>query len=479
MRARTIYRAILVAIILIGTRDVCLSQDSTSAYNKVYNLPDRFFGSVHDKSEKLQNRVNKSTERYLNKLARRELKMQRKLAKTDSTAAKEIFGNVNLRYDSLKAGLHNNMSHPQVYSPRIDSMKTVLKFFDQNKVLSQSPEMQNKLKGVMSSYGDAQGKLDQSNFIESQLKERQDYLNNKLQNFPVAKELQKYKEQVYYYRSQMDQYKKIFEDPAKLEGTLLQVANKIPAFNTFFAKNSQLGQIFRLQGNDDISAADMNGLQTRDAIMQQMGTQIGSGAGMTQEMNSSMATAQSSLSSLKNKINQSGSSGGSESDMPNFRANEQKTRSFLKRLEFGTNMQSAKSDYFFPTTTDIGLSVGYKFTSTAVAGVGASYKLGLGNGWKHISLTHEGVGLRTFTDIKLKGSFWISGGWEFNYRTAFKKVEELKSFNAWQQSALLGVSKKIKLKSKTASLQVMYDLLAYRQVPTAQPLVFRTGYTFK
>lgn len=277
----------------------------------------------------------------------------------------------------------------------------------------------------------------------------------------------------------MDQYKKIFEDPAKLEGTLLQVANKIPAFNTFFAKNSQLGQIFRLQGNDDISAADMNGLQTRDAIMQQMGTQIGSGAGMTQEMNSSMATAQSSLSSLKNKINQSGSSGGSESDMPNFRANEQKTRSFLKRLEFGTNMQSAKSDYFFPTTTDIGLSVGYKFTSTAVAGVGASYKLGLGNGWKHISLTHEGVGLRTFTDIKLKGSFWISGGWEFNYRTAFKKVEELKSFNAWQQSALLGVSKKIKLKSKTASLQVMYDLLAYRQVPTAQPLVFRTGYTFK
>ena len=198
MRARTIYQAFFIAIILIGTGDVCLSQDSTSAYSKVYNLPDKFFGSVHDKSGRLQNRVNKATERHLNKLARRELKMQRKIAKTDSTAAKEIFGDVNQRYDSLKANLHNTASHPQVYSPRIDSMKTALNFFDQNKVLSQSPEMQNKLKRVMGDYGDAQGKLDQSNLIESQLKERQNYLTNKLQNFPVAKELQKYKERVYY-----------------------------------------------------------------------------------------------------------------------------------------------------------------------------------------------------------------------------------------------------------------------------------------
>jgi len=44
--------------------------------------------------------------------------------------------------------------------------------------------------------------------------------------------------------------------------------------------------------------------------------------------------------------------------------------------------------------------------------------------------------VRSFVDWKIKGSFWISGGFEMNYRNEFNSIEVLKDYNAWQQSGL-------------------------------------------
>ena len=77
-----------------------------------------------------------------------------------------------------------------------------------------------------------------------------------------------------------------------------------------------------------------------------------------------------------------------------FSQTQQKTKSFFKRLEFGSNFQSQKSTYFFPATTDIGLSVGYKLNDKSILGIGASYKVGLGKGWNDIHISHQGIGLR-------------------------------------------------------------------------------------
>jgi hypothetical protein len=164
-----------------------------------------------------------------------------------------------------------------------------------------------------------------------------------------------------------------------------------------------------------------------------------------------------------------------------FKPNNQKTKSFWKRLELGTNTQSQKSTSFFPATSDLGLSLGYKLNDKSVVGIGASYKLGWGRGWNHIKFTSEGAGLRSFVDCKLRGSFWISGGYEANYKTAFNRIDELKTFNAWQQSGLLGLSKVVNIKTKFFSktkLQLLWDFLSYEQVPRTQALLFRVGYNF-
>src|SRR3954465_7422251 len=100
--------------------------------------------------------------------------------------------------------------------------------------------------------------------------------------------------------------------------------------------------------------------------------------------------AHNEINKLKDKINKLGGS-SSDIEMPDFKPNGQKTKSFLQRLELGSNIQSQKSTNFFPATTDIGLSVGYKLNNKSVIGVGASYKIGLGRGWNNIHFSSQGV----------------------------------------------------------------------------------------
>jgi hypothetical protein len=194
-----------------------------------------------------------------------------------------------------------------------------------------------------------------------------------------------------------------------------------------------------------------------------------------------MQSAQGQINQLKNKMAQYGSSSSDDILPEGFKPNNQHTKTFWNRLEYGTNFQSQKATNLFPVTSDIGLSVGYKLNDRSVIGIGTSYKLGWGSGWNHIKLSNEGVGLRSYADWKIKGSFWLSGGYEQNYKTAFNDFNQLKNYSGWQQSGLVGLSKVVSLKTKffkNTKLQLLWDFLSYQQIPKTQPVIFRIGYNF-
>jgi hypothetical protein len=71
------------------------------------------------------------------------------------------------------------------------------------------------------------------------------------------------------------------------------------------------------------------------------------------------------------------------------------------------NFQIGKSGTGRAAIADMGLSLGYKLNDKSIIGVGASYKMGYGSIQK-IRITHEGVGLRSFIDWKLKKNFFSS-----------------------------------------------------------------------
>jgi hypothetical protein len=132
-----------------------------------------------------------------------------------------------------------------------------------------------------------------------------------------------------------------------------------------------------------------------------------------------------------------------------------------------------------PTTADMGFGVNYKMKFGAV-GVGASYKMGLGSGWRDIRLSSNGAGLRSYLDIKLKKQLFISGGYEQNYFNSFRSFTQLKESTARQSSGLLGISRKVTGKGKkSAKVSILWDFLSYQHRPVSQPIIVRFGYTLK
>ena len=144
-------------------------------------------------------------------------------------------------------------------------------------------------------------------------------------------------------------------------------------------------------------------------------------------------------------------------------------------------MQSTRSNLYFPSQTNFALTAGYKLNERNTIGIGISYAIGWGPDIHHISISGQGIGFRSFIDIKIKGNFYGSGGFEYNYAYPFNTISQLESSGLWQKSGLIGITKMVSLKSKLVKktkLQLLWNFLSYYQSPQTQPIVFRVGYNF-
>jgi hypothetical protein len=474
------------------------AQDKESVTDKIINFPTTFFNKVQNKYAGLEDRVTKQTTKYLQRLAKKEKKMKRKLAKVDSAKAEQTFGDIDVQYGKMIAAINADSLPVKrgsgAYMPMVDSVKTSLAFLNQNSsVLSQSKDVQDKLKGSLSQVNQLQGKLQEADQVKAFIQQRKQQIKESLGRFTnlpkgLTDEFTGFQQEAYYYSAQLKEYKDMLNDPDKMVQKGLSLLNKLPAFTSFMKQNSELASLFRLPDNYG-TPASLAGLQTRSMVQQQIQNQLaGGGPNAQQYLQQNLQAAQSQLNSLKDKLNKMGGGGGSSADMdmPDFKPNTQRTKTFWQRLEYGTNVQTAKNN-FFPTTTDFGLSVGYKLNSKNTVGIGASYKMGWGQDIKHIHITNQGMGLRSYIDIKLKGSFYLSGGLEYNYQPVTSdslNTNTLMHWNEiadWSKSGLIGVSKIVSIKSKffkKTKLQLLFDFLSYQQVPRTQPIKFRVGYTF-
>jgi hypothetical protein len=466
---------LITSFLLLGIS--CFSQTNIDSILGKLD-PQKFAASVSDKAKKLEDKLMSKSMKTLNSLQQQEEKLYNKLLRTkDSLQAKIALTGLKDKYAALKSKLKSPAIAGIVkqYIPRLDSLSTSLKFLNVNGV-------NGKIKDAFSKTASLQDKFQQAEDIKKFLKERKELLKQQLEKFGMVKQLKKFNKQVYYYAARIKGYKEILNDPKKTEKKAIELLAKTKFFQDFMRKNSMLASLFRLPGdpNDPVTQASLAGLQTRaqvnNLIQQQLST---GGPNAMQQFQQNITMAQSKLNELKNKILKAGE-GNSDDIMPEgFKPNNQKTKSFLKRLEYGANIQTQRATRYFPVTSDLGLSLGYKLNEKSNIGIGASYKLGFGRGWENIRLTQQGVGLRSFIDLKIKGSLWISGGYEMNYRSDFNSISQLKYLNAWQQSGLLGLSKSIPIKTKffkKTKLQLFWDFMSYQQVPITQPIVFRVGY---
>jgi hypothetical protein len=474
---------LVVTFLILGMS--CFSQSKLDSLLGKLD-PQKLAASISQKAEKMEEALVKKSLKTLSSMQKQEEKIYKKLLKgKDSLQAKASLTGIKEKYKGLQDKLKNPaiVSKAKQYIPKLDSLTTSLKLLDANGV-------GGKVKDALSKTQALQDKFQQAEEIKKFIKERKEQLKAQLEKLGMLKQLKQINKQVYYYAAQIKEYKEILKDPRKIEKKALALLSQTKIWKDFFKKNSMLASLFRMQPDDltdPAYLASLAGLQTRAQVNGLIQQQIQSaGPNAMQQFQQQMQSAQSQLNALKDKLlkKMPGGGGNSSDDiMPEgFKPNTEKAKSFLNRLEYSATMQSQKSTNFFPTTSDIGLTVGYKPNQKSVIGIGATYKVGLGRGWDKIKITHEGIGLKSFADIKLKGSFWISGGYEQNYRSAFNSIAMLQNYSAWSKSGLVGISKVVKVKSKffkKTKAQVLWDFLSYQQVPRTQPLIFRINYNIK
>ncbi|WP_232826069.1 hypothetical protein [Chitinophaga alhagiae] len=475
----------ILPVLLILMAAPALAQDSVLA--RINQVPQKYLSQVSQKSRQFEKQLNKRSEKALNRLMKQEKKMQQKLAKIDSIAAKNIFTNSIDSLGRLKAKLKSKTAKLEKfaggqYFGYLDTLQNSLGFLkDSKEWLGKAKGAQDKLSGSLKNVKELQAKLQQAEQIKNYIRERRQLLKSQLSQYQgLTKDLQKINKEAYYYAQQINEYKEVFKDTKKAEAKAMELLQKLPAYNDFIQRNSQLASLFNLRSGGGMSGENLEqslaGLQTRTQVDQLIQQRLGSGGpNARQAVSQEMEAARSQFEELKKNFPDLDNA----ADMPDFKPKELKTKSFLQRLEFGTNVQFQRSNQYFPTTGDFAGQVGYKFSKDGIVGVGASYRLGMGTGFDNIRFSHQGVGFRSFGDYKLKGTFFVNGGFEYNYNTAFTSSIPLLYDNGWTRSALLGISKKYKINNKLkGNLILLYDFLANQQIPKTDPIKFRVGYNF-
>jgi hypothetical protein len=474
----------LVTFLLIIPMACSAQVDST--IESLKTLPLQYLTQLDNKIDKYSNRISSRTEKTLTKLARWENKLRSIIEKADPATAERLFGNNQTTFNTLLQQLQQGKTiaanYTAMYDEYRDKLRTSISYLQQQK-----NNIKGKLVKPVTEMSQQLTKLDNninnSEVLEQFIKERKRQLiDQTIQHLGKNKYLQKISKESYYYIETLRNYKTLFTDKRKAEQTALTILNRIPAFSKFVQENSMLASLF---GSPSAigTAANLASLQTRASVTELIQNQIAVGGPNAQaQITQNIQAAQAELSKLKDKVLKAGG-GGSSGDMelPDFKANPQKSKTFLQRISLGTDVSFTKTNLLLPSVANLALSAAYKFSAKKEMGVGIAYRAGLGS-INRIQLSHQGLSFRSFASIKFKNNFWITGGWEANQNAGFKNIAELKNYNLWHQSALAGIEKKINIKTKWfkgISLKLLYDALADTHVPVTQPVVFRVGYAWR
>ncbi|MCC7526815.1 MAG: hypothetical protein IT250_18465 [Chitinophagaceae bacterium] len=356
-----------------------------------------FSSSVTKKTEQLNAQFSRKSEKALRRYKKYQASILKKLSKVDTIAARNFSIVSAQKYQELQ----DKMAVPgslRRYIPSLDTLTSSLNFLKQSSVVGQNIGNAN---AAIASVKGLTERIRSGDNIKEYLREEKGYIKDQLERFGLTKELKKINKNLYYYSEELIELKETLNDANKIERKVISLLSQTRAFQQFLQKNGMLAGIFpSADPGTDPGTADIAGLQTRTGFNQLIQNQVAAGGPTAQSViRENFQQGQEQLQQLKNKLTEFGSR-GSEDIMPDgFVPNNQRARSFLKRLELNTNMQSQRASNYLPTATDFGLGVGYRLSGGAVIGVGASYRAGWGQSIQHIKVSHQGVGIRM-------GDFW-------------------------------------------------------------------------
>src|SRR5260221_2806368 len=119
----------LMMLCLIGTASY--GQSADSAVGKALSFPARLLGKLQSRTAGLDQQLTQQTEKYLQKMQRREDRLRKKLSAVDNNAAKQLFAGSAQRYAALAQKIRTdngprNNSFKRTYITHSDSLQGAL-----------------------------------------------------------------------------------------------------------------------------------------------------------------------------------------------------------------------------------------------------------------------------------------------------------------------------------------------------------------
>jgi CII-binding regulator of phage lambda lysogenization HflD len=167
------------------------------------STPDQLLGALEKKANKIEERLDQQTAKYLFRFQKQERRLYKKLVQRDSLLARQLFDGVAEKYKELQKAPSQLSKYAAVYSGHLDSLTTSLQFFKANGLTNSLT-----LDETLLSYTSLESKLNQADAIKKYVGERQKLLKEQLQNLRMVKELRGFQKQAYYYQAQIRSIRK-------------------------------------------------------------------------------------------------------------------------------------------------------------------------------------------------------------------------------------------------------------------------------
>src|SRR5580692_4923286 len=155
------------------------AQNVDSTIDKVTNFPSKLFKRISGQTANLNQQLTRQTEKYLQKMARKESRLRDQLYKADSAKAAALFPNdPQQQYATLIAKFRQDSSRvfnsmgPE-YLPHVDSLNGMLGFLSKNSsVLNGNLAQQSAIQSSLAQVQQFQSKLQQADAIKQYVQAR-------------------------------------------------------------------------------------------------------------------------------------------------------------------------------------------------------------------------------------------------------------------------------------------------------------------
>lgn len=266
----------------------------------------------------------------------------------------------------------------------------------------------------------------------------------------------------YYYGAQVREYRKVLRDPSVLDDNLMSTLRADPRWSEYLAALPAKPQ-------------DQSKMQPKQLVQQMMQSQA---AFIDPDAMKLISEAKKKGSDLLGELSQSATSIGNldnATQVPRFRPNPYKTKSFWQRIDAGFGLQFDRRKFNLPASGTAGVQVSFNFSQHWSAGLLANYRFGMGE-IKNIRFSHAGAGYGAFANYKVWKGLGVQAGFERNWREAVKSGENSHPAT-WTSSALAGLTWEYSIGKKAkGTVGVFFDALYKQHTPQTNAVLWRMGW---